>query len=113
MKRGAMIVDIAIEEGGVAETSRATSHAEPTYVEEGVIHYAVPNMPSALPREAADAISWAVTPYLRTLADQGLGPALAEDVGLRAGVLASGGRCRHAAIAAEAGLAWEPLPGLA
>jgi alanine dehydrogenase len=113
MKRGAMIVDIAIEEGGVAETSRATSHAEPTYVEEGVIHYAVPNMPSALPREAGHAISAAVMPYVRTIAAIGLMRALAEDDGLRAGVLASGGRCHHAAIAAEAGVPCEPLPALA
>lgn len=109
MKRGAMIVDIAIEEGGVAETSRATSHAEPTYVEEGVIHYAVPNMPSAMPREATLAISAAVIPYVRAIAGKGLARALDDDPGLRAGVLASGGRCRHAAIAAESGLRHQPL----
>ncbi len=68
MKRGAMIVDISIEEGGVAQTSRPTSHDEPTFVEECVIHYAVPNMPSAVPREAAEAISAAVLPYVRALA---------------------------------------------
>jgi alanine dehydrogenase len=107
MKRGAMIVDIAIEEGGVAETSRATSHDVPTYVEEGVLHYAVPNMPSAMPREATAAISAAVTPFVRAIAAKGLARALAEDAGLRAGVLAFAGRCLHEAIAAEAGLAFE------
>jgi alanine dehydrogenase len=111
MKRGAMIVDIAIEEGGVAETSRATTHAEPTYVDEGVIHYAVPNMPSALPREATAAISAAVIPFVRALAGKGFARALAEDAGLRAGVLSSGGWCRHAAIAAEAGLPHRPVAG--
>lgn len=86
MKRGAMIVDISIEEGGVAETSRQTSHEQPTFIEEGVIHYAVPNMPSARPREAADAISAAVLPYVRTLAGKGIANALREDNGLRAGL---------------------------
>ncbi len=85
MKRGAMIVDISIEEGGVADTSRATSHEEPTFVEEGVIHYAVPNMPSAVPREAALAISAAVLPYARALAGRGIAEALHADAGLRAG----------------------------
>jgi alanine dehydrogenase len=87
MKRGAMIIDISIEEGGVAETSRATSHEKPTFIEEGVIHYAVPNMPSALPREASDAISAAVLPYVRTLAGKGIANALRGDNGLRAGLL--------------------------
>jgi alanine dehydrogenase len=109
MKRGAMIVDIAIEEGGVAETSRATSHADPTYVEEGVIHYAVPNIPAAVPREASQALSAAALPFVRALAGKGVARALADDAGLRAGVLAHGGRCHHAAIAAEAGLPHRPL----
>ncbi len=86
MKRGAMIVDISIEEGGVAETSRPTSHEQPTYVEEGVIHYAVPNMPSAVPREAAEALSAAVLPYARALAGRGIRNALDADAGLRAGL---------------------------
>jgi len=109
MKRGAMIVDISIDEGGVAETSRATSHADPTYVEEGVIHYAVPNMPSAVPRDAAQAISAAVLPYARALAGKGIARALLEDAGLRAGVLAWKGRCSHEGIAREAGAPYVPL----
>ena len=109
MKRGALIVDVAIEEGGVAETSRPTSHADPTYVEEGVIHYAVPNMPSAVPREAAEAISAAVTPYVRALASRGIGRALLDDAGLRAGLLAWKGRCNDRALAAEAGVAYAPV----
>jgi len=109
MKRGSMIVDIAIEEGGVAETSRATSHADPTYVEEGVIHYAVPNMPSAVPREAAEAISAAVLPCARALAKKGIARALLDDPGLRAGVLAWQGRCNHEGIAREAGVPHAPV----
>ena len=109
MKRGSMIVDISIEEGGVAETSRATTHADPTYVDEGVIHYAVPNMPSAVPREATDAISAAVVPYVRALANKGIARALLEDAGLRAGVLVWQGRCNHQGIAQETGLAYSPV----
>ncbi len=109
MKRGAMIVDVSIEEGGVAETSRPTSHADPTYVEEGVIHYAVPNMPSATPREAAEAISAAVIPYARALAGKGIARALLDDAGLRGGVLVWNGRCTDRAIAREAGVACAAL----
>jgi alanine dehydrogenase len=112
MKRGSMIVDISIEEGGVAETSHATSHGVPTYVEEGVIHYAVPNMPSAVPREAAEAISAAVIPYARALATKGIARALLEDAGLRAGVLAWKGRCNHQGIAHEAGVPYAPVSDL-
>ena len=112
MKRGSMIVDISIEEGGVAETSRATSHANPIYVEEGVIHYAVPNMPSAAPREATQAISAAVIPYVRVLASKGVARALLEDAGLRAGVLTWKGRCNHEGIAREAGVPYMPVSDL-
>ncbi|HTP99102.1 MAG TPA: alanine dehydrogenase [Casimicrobiaceae bacterium] len=112
MKRGSMIVDISIEEGGVAETSRATSHVDPTYVEEGVIHYAVPNMPSAVPREAAEAISAAVMPYARALASKGIALALLQDAGLRAGVLAWRGRCNQQGLAREAGVPYAPVSDL-
>jgi alanine dehydrogenase len=104
MKRGSMIVDIAIEEGGIAETSRRTSHIDPIYVDEGVIHYAVPNMPSAVPREAAEAISMAVISYARSLANKGIARALLEDAGLRAGTLVWKGRCNHEGIGRETGM---------
>ena len=109
MKKGSMIVDISIEEGGVAETSRRTSHDSPTYVEEGVIHYAVPNMPSAAPRDAARAISAAVIPYARTLARMGIASALREDAGLRAGLLVWKGSVTHEGIARETGLPYTSL----
>jgi alanine dehydrogenase len=109
MKRGAMIVDIAIEEGGVAETSRRTSHEAPTYVEEGVIHYCVGNMPAARPREAAMAISKAVLPYVLDLARDGVGAALVANRDLRAGLLLWEGRPAHRAIAEEAHLPYTPL----
>lgn len=112
MKRGAMIVDISIEEGGVAATSHPTSHADPTYVEEGVIHYAVPNMPSAVPREASEGISAAVVPYARALASKGISRALLEDFGLRAGVLVWKGRCTHEGLAHEAGVPYVAVSDL-
>lgn len=109
MRRGAMIVDVSIDAGGVAETSRATTHEEPVYEAEGIIHYAVPNMPAALPREGAAALSAAVLPAVRELAGKGIGRALRENPPLREGVLLWRGRLNHRGIADEAGLPYTPL----
>jgi alanine dehydrogenase len=109
MKRGAMIVDISIDAGGIAETSRATTHAEPTFVAEGVLHYGVSNMPAAHPAEATAALSAAVLPYARQLAGRGIAAAVREAPGLRAGVLLWRGRMTHPDIAAEAGVPYTPL----
>ena len=109
MRPGSVIVDISIDAGGVAETSRPTTHAEPTFVEEGVVHYCVPNMPSAVARAGASALSAAVLPYVRSLAGKGIARALREDPGLRAGVLLWHGRFTHEGIAVEAGRPFAPL----
>jgi alanine dehydrogenase len=109
MRRGAMIVDVSIEEGGVAETSRPTTHAEPVFIAEGVIHYCVGNMPAAEPAVAAGAISAAALPYARELASKGIGCAVRENPALRAGVLIWKGRVNHPGIAQEAGLAYTAL----
>jgi alanine dehydrogenase len=109
MKRGSVIADVSIDAGGVAETSRPTTHAEPTFVEEGVIHYCVPNIPAAEPAQAAAALSEAVLPYASTIAAHGLVQAVCDDPALRAGVLLWRGRVNHAAIAAEAGLPYTAL----
>ena len=109
MRRGAVIVDVSIDAGGVAETSRPTTHAGPTYVEEGVVHYCVGNMPAARPREAAAALAQALAPYVRTLAGKGIARALREEPALRAAVLIWKGRPTHRGIAEEAGLAYTPL----
>lgn len=109
MKKGALIVDVSIDAGGVAETSRPTTHAAPTFVEHGVVHYCVPNMPAALPAEGSGAISIAALPFVRQMAGKGLGPALASNPGLRQGVLLWQGRVVHEGIAAEAGLPYTPL----
>jgi alanine dehydrogenase len=108
MKRGAIIVDISIEEGGLAETSRRTTHAEPTYLEEGVLHYCVGNMPAARPEEASKALSEAALPYVLDMARAGVGPALATSPELRSGLLVWQGRVADAALAAEAALPFAP-----
>jgi alanine dehydrogenase len=109
MQRGAVIVDISIDAGGVAETSRETTHAAPTYVEEGVIHYCVSNMPAARPREAAAALAQALLPYVRELAAKGIARAVRESPGLRGAVLIWKGRLNHRGIAEEAGVPYTPL----
>lgn len=109
MKRGAAIVDVCIDGGGVAETSRATTHAQPTYVEEGVVHYCVPNMPAAVPAEASAALAAAVLPFVRELAAKGVERAVRENEALRNAVLIWKGRVAHPGIAAEAGLEYAPV----
>jgi alanine dehydrogenase len=105
MRRGSVIVDISIDAGGVAETSRPTTHSCPTFVEEGVIHYCVANMPAAVARASAQALSAAVLPYARALAAKGVARAVRESPDLRSGVVLWHGRAVHEAIAREAGLA--------
>jgi alanine dehydrogenase len=109
MKRGAAIVDISIDAGGVAETSRPTTHAQPAYVEEGVTHYCVANIPASNPGEASAALSDAVLPYVMDMADAGIAGALLANPDLRQGVLLWSGRVSHAGIAAEAGLPYTEL----
>jgi alanine dehydrogenase len=109
MKRGAMIVDVSIDAGGVAETSRPTSHADPVYVEEGVLHYAVGNMPAADPSAAAAALSEAVLPFVRQLCDKGIAGGVRESAELRSGVLLWRGWVNHPDIAAEARLPYTAL----
>ena len=91
MGPGAVIIDVDVDLGGAVETARHTSHADPTYVEEGVIHYCVPNMPGAVPRTATEALMAATLPYILSLAQDGL-DAIRADSSLAAGVNAVGGR---------------------
>ena len=83
MKRGSVIVDISIDQGGISETSRPTTHAQPTYVEEGVVHYCVTNMPGAVARTSTQALNNATLPFVLALADLGVVPALRADPHLR------------------------------
>jgi len=104
MRRGAMIADISIDAGGVAETSRPTTHAEPTFVEEGVVHYCVPNIPAADPVASVEALGEALLPFVRRIAGRGFEAALASDAALAAGLVLWRGRACHERIAREAGL---------
>ena len=106
MKPGAVIVDVAIDQGGCCETSRPTTHQNPTYVECGVIHYCVANMPGAVPRTSTFALNNATLPYVLSLADLGLARALATDAGLANGLNIHAGQVTCAAVAEALGLAY-------
>ena len=111
MKPGSVLVDIAIDQGGCFATSRPTTHAEPTYVEEGVIHYCVTNMPGAVARTSTFALNNATLPFVLALSDKGWRQALADDPHLRAGLNIAAGRVTHRAVADALGLAYAPPEG--
>jgi alanine dehydrogenase len=104
MRPGAVLVDISIDQGGCFETSRPTNHAAPTYIEEGVIHYCVTNMPGAVARTSTFALNNATLPFTLALADKGWRKALAEDRHLRAGLNIAAGQITYAAVAQDLGL---------
>jgi alanine dehydrogenase len=104
MKPGAVLVDIAIDQGGCFETSRPTTHAEPTYVLDGVIHYCVTNMPGAVPRTSTFALTNATLPYVKALADHGWRGAITKDPGLAQGLNVHAGHVTHEAVASALGL---------
>ena len=99
MKTGAVGVDISIDQGGCFETSRPTTHDNPTFVVDGVIHYCVANMPGAVPRTSTYALTNATLPYVRALADLGWREALQRDPGLAGGLNVDAGRITHAVVA--------------
>ena len=104
MKKGAVVVDVAIDQGGCFESSRATTHANPTYIVDGVVHYCVANMPGAAPFTSSHALNNATLPYGLALAAGGL-KAIAANPGLRAGLNVHRGHVTHPAVAASLGLA--------
>ena len=118
MRDGAVLVDICIDQGGCSETSRPTTHDAPTYVEEGVVHYCVTNMPGAVARTSTLAFNNVALPFVRTLADKGWRAALADDPCLARGLNVHAGRIRHPAVAealaaanvSRAGAANPPAP---
>ncbi len=99
MKRGSVLVDIAIDQGGCFETSHATTHSDPVFEVEGVIHYCVANMPGAVARTSAFALNNATLPFVLKLANLGAEAAMAADPHLAAGLNVSGGKIRHQAVA--------------
>jgi alanine dehydrogenase len=104
MKPGAVLVDIAIDQGGCFETSRPTTHAQPTYVQDGVLHYCVTNMPGAVPRTSTFALTNATLPYVRALADSGWRQAITRDAGLARGLNVHAGQLTHEAVAGALGI---------
>ncbi len=104
MRPGSVIVDVAIDQGGCTETSRATTHSEPTYVVDGITHYCVTNMPGGVARTSTFALSNVTLPYIVALADKGWKQALAEDKYLRDGLNVQGGAITHPAVAAALGM---------
>jgi len=102
MKRGAVLVDVAIDQGGCFETSRPTTHADPTFEVDGIVHYCVANMPGAVPVTSAQALNNATLPFVIKLADKGLA-AFDHDPHLAAGLNVHKGRIMHAVVAASLG----------
>ncbi len=109
MKPGAVLVDIAIDQGGCFETSRPTTHAAPTYVLDGVVHYCVTNMPGAVPRTSTFALTNATLPYVRALADLGWEKALARDPGFAMGLNVHAGKLTFEAVARDLSLPFHPF----
>jgi alanine dehydrogenase len=106
MRRGSALVDVAIDQGGCFETSRPTTHANPTYVEEGIVHYCVTNMPGAVPRTSTFALNNATQPFVLALAEKGWRRALADDVHLRRGLNVCEGKLTNDRVAAAFGAAF-------
>lgn len=104
MHAGSVLVDVAIDQGGCADTSRPTTHSHPLYIEEGVVHYCVTNMPAATARTSTQALTQATLPYVFALANQGIQQALRADAGLKNGLNVCAGKITLGTLAEEMGL---------
>ncbi len=109
MRKQAVLVDVAIDQGGCFETSHPTTHREPTFDVDGITHYCVANMPGAVPITATYALTNATLPYVLALADHGVAGAARRDPGLRLGVNVAGGRVTHPAVAEGVGVEHTPV----
>ncbi len=109
---GAVLVDVAVDQGGCFETTHATTHSNPTYYEEGVLHYCVANMPGAVPRTSTFALTNATLPYALDLANKGFEQAIKDDHGLREGVNTYGGKLTYDAVAESQKLEYTSLDSL-
>jgi alanine dehydrogenase len=110
MKNGSVIVDVAIDQGGCVETARPTTHQQPTYTVEGVVHYCVTNMPGAVGRTSTIALCNATLPYAVKIANKGYERAAAEDPGLGEGINLVAGRITNAAVAESLNMKAQPMP---
>lgn len=109
MQAGGVVIDVAVDQGGSVETCRPTSHEHPTYTVEGIIHYAVPNMPGAVPRTSTYALTNVTLKYALMLANLGWKEAVARDEALRKGVNILGGKVAYKQVADDLGLPYEPV----
>src|SRR5215212_3969952 len=109
MKQGAVLADVAIDQGGCAETSRPTTHSEPVYSIDGVTHYCVANMPGAVPITSTKALTNATLPYVEAVADHGLAEAVTRDPALARGVNVLDGKVTYEAVADAHGVDYQPL----
>ncbi len=112
MKKGAVIVDVAIDQGGCIETARPTTHSDPSYVVDGVVHYCVTNMPAAVPNTSTLALTNATFPYLLKLAKMGANAAIQEDAGIAEGVNTFNGVLTYKAVAESQKRDWQPVAKL-
>ena len=108
MKPSAVLVDVAIDQGGCFETSKPTTHSDPTYEVDGIIHYCVANMPGAVPITSTYALTNATLPYVLSLAENGVVEAVMRDPGLRPGINVAGGKVTHGAVAEGVGMEFVP-----
>jgi alanine dehydrogenase len=108
MKRHAVLVDVAIDQGGCFETSRPTTHGDPTFEVDGIIHYCVTNMPGAVPITSTYALTNATLPYVIALADHGVAEAAQRDPGLKLGINVARGKVTHPAVAEGVGMEYTP-----
>jgi alanine dehydrogenase len=109
MQPGSVVVDVSVDQGGCMETTRPSTHSDPTYVVDGVIHYAVTNMPGAVPRTSTYALSNVTLPYVMKIARQGLPDAARHDPALQKGINTHQGRITYRAVAEAHGFAYSPL----
>jgi alanine dehydrogenase len=109
MKPGSVLVDVAIDQGGCFETSRPTTHRDPTFEVDGITHYCVANMPGAVPITSTHALTNATLPYAIAIADHGLAEAIRRDPGLRPGVNVAAGKVTHPAVAEGVGMEYVPV----
>jgi alanine dehydrogenase len=110
--QGAVLVDVAVDQGGCFETTHATTHSNPTYYEEGVLHYCVANMPGAVPRTSTFALTNATLPYALDLANKGFEQAIKDDAGLQEGVNTYAGKLTYEAVATSQHLEYTALSSL-
>jgi len=112
MKPGSVIVDVAVDQGGCVETTRPTSHSQPTFLVDGVVHYCVPNIPGAVPRTSTYGLSNATLPFALKLANEGFIKAVQQDAALAKGVNTYAGYVTYEAVAEAFGLEYHPLTEL-